>query len=379
MNRKKVVVIGAGQTGRGYLGRYLFENNYDFAFIDKNEELVRLMQEDKAFSIHFYKKDRTPLYVENFETYLSHSKEATKKIHEADLIFTCVFEENLKDVALQLKEGLKGKDKTTEICTAENGINPGKILKKYLNEYEVYAPYKIGMTAVFCSTIKIASTRLDILSMNMDWFPYDADNLEPFGFKGEEKVHNFTQLLQRKIWTYNCLAGIISYCGYIKGYEIYGDAANENEIKQLQLDILEELNPALQDYFNISKEDQEAFAQRAFEKMIDKSIYDLCMKTARAAFRKLGPTERIMSPMKILLENNKDVKILEFNAAAALVFWEEQQGNGTEPMLDKHPIDKFCEINNLSRNNAIVKNVEKYYNKIKENRNDIKIYDILNN
>lgn len=32
---KKAVVIGAGQTGRGYVTRFLFQSDYAITFIDK--------------------------------------------------------------------------------------------------------------------------------------------------------------------------------------------------------------------------------------------------------------------------------------------------------------------------------------------------------
>ncbi|MFQ7537189.1 MAG: hypothetical protein ACLRL6_07495 [Clostridium sp.] len=71
---KKAVVIGAGQTGRGYVTRFLFQRDYEITFLDKNEELIRMLSEDRAFCIHFYKKDRTPIYVNGFHAYPTYSK-----------------------------------------------------------------------------------------------------------------------------------------------------------------------------------------------------------------------------------------------------------------------------------------------------------------
>lgn len=34
---KKAVVIGAGQTGRGYVTRFLFQRDYAITFIDKKD------------------------------------------------------------------------------------------------------------------------------------------------------------------------------------------------------------------------------------------------------------------------------------------------------------------------------------------------------
>lgn len=374
---KKAVVIGAGQTGRGYLVRFLFEKNYDITLIDKNEQLIDYLQEDKAFCIHFYSKDRTPLYVHGLKAYLSYSTEAKQAIHDADIIFTSVGEQNLGDVAKQIQEGIAGREDRVVMLTAENGINPGKVLTNHLKDLGVKEDFTVSMTAVFCSTVALDKTRLDILSMNEYYFPFDVDALDEIDFEGAVPIHDFEKFLKRKIYTYNCLAGLISYCGYIKDYDVYGDAANDPDIAEMMDILLEDLNPALQDYFQITKEDQEEFAQRAMRKMKNKDILDFNVKNGRAAKRKLGPTERIMSPMKILKEHGKDTRIMEFVAAAALVYWEELQGNGSEPVLTKSPIETFCDINSLSVDDAMVKRVEKYYELIKANRHNICMKELV--
>lgn len=373
---KKAVVIGAGQTGRGYVTRFLFQRDYEITFIDKNEELVRMLDEDRAFCIHFYKKDRTPIYVNGFQAASTYSEEADKAIREADFIVTSTGEQNLGDVALQVRTGMCGKQKKTVFLTAENGINPAKVLRTHLQEAGVEGDYTVTQTAVFCSTVSVHDTRLDILSMNEAYFPYDADELDELDFEGAVPVHNFEKFFKRKIYTYNCLAGLISYCGYIKGYEVYGDAACDSDIDAVMMRLMEELNPALQDYFQITKEDQEAFTNRALAKFRDKSILDYNIKNGRAPSRKLGPTERIMSPMQILLDHDKDPRIMEFVAAAALVYWDELQGK-TEPKMDKDLITTFCEINALEGNEPVVEHVKHYLYEIKKNRDNICIMQIL--
>ena len=249
---KKAVVIGAGQTGRGYLVRFLFEKNYDITLIDKNQTLIDYLQEDKAFCIHFYSKDRTPLYVHGLKACLSYSEEAKNAIHDADIIFTSVGEQNLGDVAKQIQEGISGRKDKVVMLTAENGINPGRVLRQHLTDLNVKEDFTVSMTAVFCSTVALDKTRLDILSMNEYYFPFDADAIDTIDFEGAVPIHNFEKFLKRKIYTYNCLAGLISYCGYVKDYEVYGDAANDPDIAEMMDILLEDLNPALQDYFEIN-------------------------------------------------------------------------------------------------------------------------------
>ncbi len=231
---KKAVVIGAGQSGRGYVARYLYEKDYEITFVDEKKELVDLLEEDRAFSIHFYHMDRTPVYVNGFHAYTTYSEEARKAIGEADYVFTAVGEQNLGDVAKQLKEGMEGKQKRTVVITCENGINPGKVMREHMQKEQIGADYVVSQTAIFCSTVIIRGTRLDILSQNETYFPYDCDEFtDPFDFDGAVPIHNFEKFFKRKIYTYNCLAGLISYCGYIKGFEVYGEAAIDPDISEL--------------------------------------------------------------------------------------------------------------------------------------------------
>ena len=83
---KKAVVIGAGQSGRGYVARYLYEKDYEITFVDEKKELVDLLEEDRAFSIHFYHMDRTPVYVNGFHAYTTYSEEARKAIDRKSVL-----------------------------------------------------------------------------------------------------------------------------------------------------------------------------------------------------------------------------------------------------------------------------------------------------
>lgn len=376
-NNTKIAVIGAGQSGRGYIGRFINERQAAITFIDKNEELVHLMDHDRAFCIHFYSKDRKPVYVQGFRCFAVNSPGAKAAIHDADYIFTAVGEQNLGDVAAQLADGLTGKKKETILVTCENGVNPARVLRTAMEEKKISAPYKVSQTAEFCSTVKIRDTRLDILSQNEAYFPFDADVIDSLDLKGAVPVHNFEKFFERKIYTYNCLAGLISYCGYVKNYEVYGDAANDPDVARLMDRLLADLNPALQDYFQITREDQESFAQRAMKKMKDRDILDYNIKNGRAARRKLGPTERIMMPMHILIDHGRDPRIMEFVAAAALVYWKERQGLNNEPMLEDEPIVAFCKLNDLPQNSEIAQHVKAYYDLIMQNRDHVDCNDLV--
>ena len=46
-------MIGAGKTGRGFIGRLLAEDKKEIYFIDKDASLVDALNEKKSFAVSF--------------------------------------------------------------------------------------------------------------------------------------------------------------------------------------------------------------------------------------------------------------------------------------------------------------------------------------
>lgn len=376
---KKAVVIGAGQTGRGYAARLLTEIGYEIVFIDQNAAVIERLNEDGQFSVHFYDRDRTPLIVSGYKALTCDDMRTEWAIASADYIFTAVGEQNLGAVAILMAKALAHKEKPTVLMTCENGIHPARILTEFLEKLGVpQAHLSISQTAVFCSTVHIVETRLDLLSQNENYFPYDADALTSLlEIKGAVPVHHFEHFLKRKIYTYNCLAGLISYVGYLKGYTLYGDAANDAEISGLMDDLLRQLNPALAKYFSITLSEQISFAEKALHKFKNKNILDYVIKNGRAPGRKLGPTERIIAPLVLIEANGGNADLLYFNAAAALCYWEEQIDAGREPKVSGTVIEELCTILHKQRTDPFMVKVRGYWDYIRDNRGSLQIRRLI--
>jgi len=371
---KIAVVYGAGQTGRGYVARYLQESGYRIVFIEKNDQLIQRLNEDKHYEIHFYHKDRIPIIINGFRIY-NLEERLRPFLLEADLIITSVGEENLYEVATSLAKHLS-EDEVPQLLTCENGINPARVLKQALQKsMDTDKDFIVSQTAVFCSTVNINSTRLDILSQNETYFPYDSDGFNgTLDFAGAVPITNFENFLKRKIYTYNCLAGLISYLGYVKGYCIYSEAANDSEISKIMNYLLDELNPALANYFGISLEEQQTFSQKALAKFKDKLILDYVVKNGRAARRKLGETERIYAPYQILKEQGYNTKIMTLTAGAALIYLEMVEYDGENFM----PSNEVSEILDLDGEDEFVKQATNFYYQIKDtNKEQLQLLGLL--
>ena len=62
----KIVVVGAGKTGRGFIARLLQEAQKEVLFIDKNADLVASLNDSKEFKVSFFGNVRESYVVNNF-------------------------------------------------------------------------------------------------------------------------------------------------------------------------------------------------------------------------------------------------------------------------------------------------------------------------
>ncbi len=311
----KIVVIGAGKTGRGFLGRLLQEAEKEIVFIDKNEELVKQLNEEKKFEVHFFGGVRDSYKVNNFKAFTWEEKDVKQVFEDAELIFVSVGGQNLKDVGAELSKVLWA-DKHYYIITAENSSKPSAVLKEAIGTENV----TVSESTVFCTTIE--EEGININSENYPYLQCNAELLEGYvpDVKTVKTISNFSDFLTRKLYTYNAASCVIAYLGWKKGYTNYADAANDEEILALLDKNYEVTNKVLCKEFGYEEQDQKEFALLSRNKFCDRTIVDTVARNARDPQRKLAKDERIMGPIKLMYKYGEDASVLEQTAAAALLY-----------------------------------------------------------
>ncbi len=324
---KNITIIGAGKTGRGFIGRLLNGNKVDF--IDKNESLVNELKEKGQFTVSFF-GNKAKEKVVTFNSVNTWDNVA--KI-DADVIIVSVGGTNLKDVGEKLKTRIKSNQK---IIVAENASHPAKTLYDAIGIEGV----EIAESTVFCTTIE--NGELDISSENYPYLQYDADafTLPLCEIEGLKPITNFGNFLTRKLYTYNSASCIIAYLGYIKGYTVYSDAANDEQILALLDKNYEQINKAMCTEYGYEENDQKEFALLSRIKFTDKTIVDTIARNAREPQRKITEKERVVGPLKLLIKHGLDSSVLEMTLASMLLYTPEQETEWNK-MLNEFGYDKI--------------------------------------
>lgn len=315
------VIIGAGQCGRGYLARLLYLSKEPIIFIDEDVALIEALNQQQSYQITFCGSDRPSFCIDHYQAYSWKDEESIRSLAQADVIFTSVGESNLTKLLPYLQKALKlrTKQKAVKLITAENGTAPKEKLRCLEGIVE------LSESVIFCTTIRQANT-LHIISEDLDYLPYDRQCLsESLSFHGMVEEYDFRTLLKRKIYTYNTLSAGISYLGAYLQYENYAEAANDPAILAV-LNVLEaQINEMITAQFCIDTSLQQEFSQMAMKKFRNKEIVDTIERNARDVQRKLGKSERIIAPMKLMIEQHLDPKPLILICAAALWYGAQTQ------------------------------------------------------
>lgn len=135
-NKPSAVVIGAGQSGRGFVSRFFYKSGYHLTFIDKNEKLVNYLREDNFFTIHCFDESVKPVHIQNFNAYQAGSSDANNAVEQADVLLISVGQQNLPGVAADIAPAVQRRREAglsaLKILVCENGVSPGQIFSEAL-------------------------------------------------------------------------------------------------------------------------------------------------------------------------------------------------------------------------------------------------------
>ena len=317
----KVVIIGAGKTGRGFLARLLADQ--EIVLIDKNRELIEALKAAGKIDIDFFGGKKPSVSVPFAGAYTWEDVPASAFVG-AEVILVSVGGPHLADVGAALRPHITAEQK---IIVCENASSPAKKLGEAIG----IEGLRIAESTVFCTTIE---KEKGSLAINSEWYPYLQFDGDVFGadaptLEGLKAVSNFGGFLDRKLFTYNSASCIIAYLGALKGYTVYGDAANDPQILALLDHNYEIINECICREYGYEEQDQKEFALLSRDKFTDRTLVDTIARNAREPQRKITPAERIVSPMLLQQKYGKDSTILEKTLAAAPAI-HPRGGNGVD-------------------------------------------------
>lgn len=377
---KKAIQFGAGNIGRGFIGNILSENGYEVCFADINKTVIDEINKKHEYVIEVVGTNCQEILIKNVYGVMSNSISIFEEIKKASIITTAVGPVVLPIIAKTLAEGIKirmeaGIKDYLNIIACENMIKGSSFLKeevcKYVNnKVKQYIKNYVGFpdSAVDRIVPPIEKGR-DILRVRVEEF--NEWIVDKSLFKGDipeiegmTLTDNLMAFIERKLFTLNTGHALTAYLGILKGYKTIRESINDEKIKNIVINAMEESGEVLIKRYNFDRDIHKKYIEKIISRFENPYIIDEVDRVGREPLRKLGYNDRLIKPLRGTLEYNTKNDNLIRGIAAAMAYRNDKDPQAVmlKNKIENENLNKaFKEITSLSNNPEIEEKVINIY------------------
>lgn len=309
---QKVVLFGAGATGRGHVGLLAWQAGFELVLVDKNPDLVTALRQAGRYKVKLYGEGYQEIEVTGYRVYHSDQRQAiAAEIADAALVLTAVFDPNLLDVAQTLAlavSACRAAGRTTPLnCIAcENMMDSSSTLGQHVRSHLsgadlAYCQDYFGFPDCMISRVVPRPEPDPLVIIAED---YNEWTVRREAFKGNkppeltalELVGNQTARLERKLFIHNGGHAICGYLGFHRGHDYIHQAVGDPVVGEHVLGALNEIGWIVQRKHGFSDESIAAYKEDLVRRGAVPEIRDAILRVVRDPMRKLSPRERLVAP-----------------------------------------------------------------------------------
>jgi mannitol-1-phosphate 5-dehydrogenase len=338
------VQFGAGNIGRGFMGQLFSEAGYRTVFVERNHELVRLINERRCYTLRLldaYSGVETDLTIGNVKALASTEVgQVAARIAEAEVAGTAVGVENLPSIAPLIAQGVRVRRAAgrpaLDVYLCENSYAAATTLKRQVlalldpAERE-WAEQSIGFVGT--SVARMVPTPQDLLK-GMDPLFVAADSYHRLPFdataarapqppiQGMKPARSFKAEVERKLFTHNLGHAVLGYVGYLRGHSYVHESCQDPYVSGIFSGALQETAHALLRRYpeELDPREHEEILADARVRLCNPMIMDTVHRVARDPLRKLGSEDRLIGSARLCLAQGVDPANIAFGCGAALCY-----------------------------------------------------------
>lgn len=315
---EKIVVFGAGATGRGHVGLLAWQAGFDMVFVDKEPSLVERLKTAGRYVVKLYGEKYQEITVSGYRVYHADDRDAiAEEIRDAALVLTAVFDQNLVDVAPTVAKGIAacmraGRTAPLNFIACENMMDSssqlGQHVRAHLNAAEAaWCEQYIGFPDCMISRV-VPRPKPDPLVVVAE--DYNEWTTRKESFRGEkpaaldalELVDNQTARLERKLFIHNGGHATCGYFGFHAGHRYIHEAVADPVVVEKIVGALDELGAVIERKWGFSPESITAYKRDLGRRGAVPEMQDEILRVVRDPIRKLSPRERLVAPANLAVE-----------------------------------------------------------------------------
>lgn len=340
--------FGAGNIGRGFIGKLLSEASFKVVFADVAAVLIDELEARKSFTVRVVGDDTREEEVKIDGAVMSNTDAIYDEIYRAELITTAVGPRILQRLAPTLVKGIlrrKADGITTplSIIACENSFRATSQLASFVfaelestTDPETVQWVKENVGFIDCAVDRIVppAKHEDILKVTVEEFcEWVVDKLQFTKAAMEGCVmhipnviytDNLNAFIERKLLTVNTGHAICAYLGKIRGYPDIRTSISDPEIKAVVHGAMRESGAVLVKRYGFKAADQEAYIQKILGRFANPYIDDDVSRVGREPMRKLSKEDRLIKPLAGCMEYGLPYENLAVGIAAALLYHDPE-------------------------------------------------------
>ena len=310
---KKILVIGSGAIGRGYVP-WLFDlNKQRIDFVDTNRHIVDALNTSGSYlsymTVNNSYKTKDVIVGKAY-----HSSDLTPNIIENyDFLITSVGPRNFLSLA-ELFKAVR-----TPVVCFENGRDLVTKMRVAANRENIY----FGIPDVISSNAKdlalFQGSDLSLITESGKTFVEQGagDMHGDITYCSEEEIR---KQWAAKLYIHNTPHCIAAYLGNICGCSYLHEAMQIPKVRDIVVGATYEMQNMVLKDFNLDKEFVEAYSIKEINRFSNTLLYDPISRVAREPFRKLGLNDRLIGAARKAYVNNISPKNVLTGIMSAFLF-----------------------------------------------------------
>lgn len=338
--------FGAGNIGRGFIGKLLADAGIRLTFADVNLQLVDELQRRHSYPVHIVGQEVRTDTVTGVDAIDSRRPELLELIAGTDLITTAVGPTVLTLIASTLAQGLqrrfeRGNTAPLNIIACENQVRgstflKGEVLKHLDARYLAELEQSVGFVdSAVDRIVPPSADQGDPLAVTVETFSeWIVDRTQfkgpPPAIAGMELTDNLMAFVERKLFTLNTGHIITAYLGALAGYRTIGQAIADLAIRAQVKAAMQESGAVLIRRYGFDQAQHQAYIEKILGRFANPHLVDEIDRVGRQPIRKLGPEDRLIKPLLGTLEYGIDNANLIKGIAAAFCYRNEDDPQAVE-------------------------------------------------
>ncbi|GAA4500820.1 mannitol-1-phosphate 5-dehydrogenase [Pseudaeromonas paramecii] len=368
----KALHFGAGNIGRGFIGKLLAESGAELAFADANHQLVDQLNHAQQYRVHVVGAQHQIDVINRIVAVDANSEAVIDQIRHADLITTAVGPQVLEKIASTLARGLQLRfDEPNlaplNIIACENMVRGTAHLKAAVlaclpEQYHGRLEQCVGFvdSAVDRIVPPAAANDADPLEVTVESFSEWIVDKDQFRgpipqVAGMELTDNLIAFVERKLFTLNTGHIVTAYLGNLAGYQTIREAIADPQIRQTVKRAMEQSGEVLVRRYGFDRQLHGAYIEKILGRFANPYLVDEIERVGRQPLRKLGPADRLVKPLLGTLEYGLPNDALLEGIAAALCYRNAADPQALELqgwIAEFGVLDALCRATGLAADSA---------------------------